>query len=112
MPGTCSVCHVVGPPDHVDDFLCEECAHPAEIRTYCASCGARKTLVPEMGLGFLATLLPEVPHETGTAIRLERCPACAAPEQGLGHALVYRIRSGTQPLSGQTADRAPSELAS
>lgn len=87
------MCRVVGPPDRVDDFLCELCAHPDEIRTFCASCGDRQTLVPTMGLELLATLFPEVPHSTGTAIRLEQCPRCASAGAGLGRVTVHRIRA-------------------
>lgn len=109
MPGQCSVCHIVGPPDRSDDFLCEDCAHPDEIRSFCASCGDRRTLVAEMGLEWLAVLLPEVPHECGTAIRLERCPACA-PGVGLGVVEVHRIRADAP--SGRSPVRRQSEVVS
>lgn len=76
MRGRCTICHVVGPPDRTTDFLCEDCVHPLEIRTFCARCGQRETLDTAAGLTFLARIMPEVEHATGTAIRIERCMQC------------------------------------
>ena len=92
MPGHCLVCRCVGPPDRKQNFLCEECVHPLEIRTFCASCGAHTTLETAGGLQLLAELFPDHMHDVGTTIRLERCPTCAAPGQALGTAQCFRIR--------------------
>jgi hypothetical protein len=74
--GQCAICRVVGPPDRTTDFLCENCVHPLEIRTFCAGCGARATFDPIAGLAFLSRIMPEVTHATGTAIRTECCTQC------------------------------------
>ncbi|MDO8621911.1 MAG: hypothetical protein Q7R80_01655 [bacterium] len=92
MAGKCSVCHVHGPEDRAADFLCERCVDHREIRTYCASCSHRTTLEKTGGLQLLAELFPDVTHDVGTTIRLERCSQCTAPGQTPGRAQCFRIQ--------------------
>ncbi|MBI4450102.1 hypothetical protein HY634_03520 [Candidatus Uhrbacteria bacterium] len=92
MTGMCSICHIRGPEERTADFLCEQCADPMEIRTYCASCGSRTALETAGGLQLLAELFPDVAHDVGTTIRLDRCPQCITPGQNLGRAQCFRIQ--------------------
>lgn len=107
MSGHCIVCRRVGPMARKQNFLCEACAHPLEIRTFCASCGARTTLETKGGLQLLAELFPDQPHDVGTTIRLERCPACVVPGQALGTAQLFRIRL-LYPTPRRTSSDEPS----
>lgn len=90
MRGQCAICHIVGPPDRTTDFLCEGCIHPLEIRTFCAGCGQRETLDTIAGLAFLARIMPEVAHSTGTAIRIACCIRCD-PDRAPGRCHVERL---------------------
>jgi len=92
VTGKCSVCHVLGPPNRTADFLCERCVDHREIRTFCASCGNRTTLETTGGLQLLSELFPDVAHDVGTTIRLERCSQCTAPGERIGQAQCFRIQ--------------------
>lgn len=78
VQGKCQVCHRLGPASQEDDFLCGECAHPEEIRSFCAGCGQRSTHPLEaVSALFSAYKLDPAFAQPGAVIRLVYCgPDC------------------------------------
>ena len=96
MPiGCCYVCRTEGPVGRTRNFLCGNCAHPGEIRVYCARCQIISK-ADEAGAEKLAELLPtDLEPVPGTTIRIDFCSRCRkASEEGNSlTAEIYSIAS-------------------
>lgn len=92
----CTVCGRQGPSHRTRNFLCEDCVHPLEIRSFCTQCRNHTTYPLEAGFALLRALFPEQPPATGVVIHFPHCFECA-PNGPDAFVRVYRIRDIAPP---------------
>lgn len=94
LPGRCAACGKTGPASRTRSFLCNECVHPSEVRSYCSRCKTRTTYAQE-GHEAVARLLASsdvaVDNSLGLIIVLATCAECRAEDEPVGRVLVYQI---------------------
>ncbi len=76
IQGRCWACNAPGPEGTERNFLCGQCAHPEEVRSYCAGCRRRRSYSrTELEL-LCQTYDINQPIEPGIVIVLTHCAHC------------------------------------
>ena len=79
--GKCFTCHTPGPEGRTRNFLCTFCAHPDEVRIYCARCQTIAIADADTIEAWTERLPAEDKPVPGTSIRMDYCVGCQTPEQ-------------------------------